>query len=107
MIKTDELEEVKKNLHILVNNQPFTFKEWDITAESAELTNIEEFEGYSLGIIDVNMFNVSVFTNLNLEIIYGKTIIYSADEHRLTIANGTPEYNSAYANHQHKVTKNH
>lgn len=107
IIKTDEFETVKENLRILVNNQPFTFSEWDIMSESAKWTNIDEYEGYTLSIIDVNMFGVSEFTDLNFEIFYGKTIIYSAGENSITIKKGTTEYNNAYANHQHKISQPH
>ena len=53
------------------------------------------------------MFGVTEFTDLNLEILYGSKIIYSACESSLTIREGTSEYNDAFAHHQHKVSQPH
>ena len=92
-MEEDKYRACEDNITILVNNEYFDFTPW-LEPYDAFYSNIEEYDGYILSLINISMFDISSVRDLNIEILYGKSIVYTASENAgfyLNFNNGLDE----------------
>ena len=102
MLEKDKYLSCKEDITILVNNEYFEFTPWD-EPYSAANSNIKEYDGYILALIDYKMFDISYIYDLNVEVLYGKQIIHSASQIKGFFINdqSIPGFNMQKAKEEH------